>query len=110
DLVLLVLDSSEPVQDEDRRLFELVAQRSAILVENKSDITSSEFAVPGSNLCSVRTSALTSEGIRELRKEILRHVGGELSGTTETGFLTNARHAALVDDSLTALEASAMAV
>jgi len=110
DLVLLVLDSSEPVQDEDRRLFELVAQRSAILVENKSDITSSEFAVPGSNLCSVRTSALTSEGIRELRKEILRHVGGELSGTDETGFLTNARHAALVDDSLTALEASAMAV
>jgi tRNA modification GTPase len=110
DLVLLVLDSSGPVQDEDRRLFELVAQRSAILVENKSDITSSEFAVPGSNLCSVRTSALTSEGIRELRKEILRHVGGELSGTTETGFLTNARHAALVDDSLTALEASAMAV
>ncbi len=110
DLVLLVLDSSEPVQDEDRRLFELVAQRSAILVENKSDITSSEFAVPGSNLCSVRTSAVTSEGIRELRKEILRHVGGELSGTVETGFLTNARHAALVDDSLTALEASAMAV
>jgi tRNA modification GTPase len=58
----------------------------------------------------VRTSAVTSEGIRELRKEILRQVGGELSGKTETGFLTNARHAALVDESLTALDASAMAV
>jgi tRNA modification GTPase len=110
DLVVLVLDSSGPVQDEDRRLFKLVAHRSAIVVENKSDIASSDFAVPGSSLCSVRTSAVTSEGIRELRKEILRQVGGEFSGDTETGFLTNARHAALVADSLAALDASAMAV
>jgi tRNA modification GTPase len=110
DLVLVVLDSSGPVQDEDRRLFELVAQRPAIVVENKSDITSSQFAVPGSNLRSVRTSTVTSDGIPELRREILRHVGGEQSGKTETVFLTNARHEVLVNDSLTALDASATAV
>ena len=95
DMVLVVLDSSEPVQDEDHKLIELVAQRSAILVENKSDKTSSQFVVPGSQLPRVRVSALTGEGIPELRAEILRP-----AGTGESGFLTNARHQGLVRDSL----------
>ena len=64
DLVLVVLDSSEPVGAEDLRLLELVAQRTAILVENKSDKTSSQFQVPSSQLRRVRVSALTGEGFR----------------------------------------------
>ena len=103
DLVLVVLDSSQEVGEEDRRLLELVGQRSTILVENKSDITSSQFHVPGSQL-RVRASALTSEGIPELRAEILRHVGGEYGGRGETGFLTNVRHQGLVRDALSALD------
>jgi len=110
DLVLVVLDSSQPVEQEDHRLLEVVAKRPAILVENKADITSVQFLVPSSQLRRVRTSALTSEGISELRAEILRHVGGELDGRSETGFLTNARHQGLVRDSLAGLEAAAVAV
>ncbi len=106
DLVLVVLDSSQLVGEEDRRLLELVGQRSAILVENKSDITSSQFRAPGSQL-RVRASALTSEGIPELRAEILRHVGG---GRGESGFLTNARHQGLVRDALSALDGAVSAV
>jgi tRNA modification GTPase len=110
DLVLVVLDSSQPVEEEDHRLLEVVAKRPAILVENKADITSIQFLVPSSQLRRVRTSALTSEGISELRAEILRHVGGELGGRSETGFLTNARHQGLVRDSLAGLEAAVVAV
>ena len=110
DLVLVVLDSSQAVEEEDHRLLGLVAKRPAILVENKTDITSVQFLVPGSQLRRVRTSALTSEGISELRAEILRHVGGELGGRSETGFLTNARHQGLVRDSLAGLEAAVVAV
>jgi tRNA modification GTPase len=110
DLVLVVLDSSQPVEEEDHRLLEVVAKRPAILVENKADITSVQFLVPSSQLRRVRTSALTSEGISELRAEILRHVGGELGGRSETGFLTNARHQGLVRDSLAGLEAAVVAV
>ena len=80
DLVLVVLDSSEPAGAEDHRLLALVAQRTAILVENKSDKTSSQFQVPSSQLRRVRVSALTGEGIPELRAEILRQVGGESEG------------------------------
>ena len=109
DLVLVVLDSSQPVAGEDQQLLELVAHRPAILVENKSDIASSQFLVPSSQLRSVRASALTWEGIPELRAEILGHVGGEYGGRSETGFLTNARHQGLVRDSLAALDAAVCA-
>ena len=110
DLVLVVLDSSQPVGEEDGQLLERVGQRPGILVENKADITSSRFVVPGSQLRRVRTSAVTSEGIAELRAEILRQVGGERVGRGETGFLTNARHQGLVRDSLAALDAAVTAV
>jgi tRNA modification GTPase len=110
DLVLIVLDSSEPASSEDERLLALVAQRTAILVANKSDKTSLQFQVPSSQLRGVRVSALTGAGIPELRAEILRHVGGEVEGRSETGFLTNARHQGLVRDSLAGLDAGVVAV
>src|ERR1700690_1721655 len=110
DLVLIVLDSSEPVAAEDRQLLELVAQRTAILVENKSDKSSSQFAVSSCQLRRVRVSALTGEGIPELRAEILRNVGGEFEGRSEAGFLTNARHQGLVSDALSGLDSSVAAV
>jgi tRNA modification GTPase len=62
----------------------------------------------------IRTSALTGEGIAELRAEILGHIGGE-AGTysgvqAESGFLTNVRHQGLIQDSLLALDAANNAV
>ncbi len=110
DLALVVLDSSEPVSAEDERLLALVAPRTAILVENKSDKTSLQFQLRSSQLRRVRVSALTGAGIPELRAEILHLVGGEFDGRGETGFLTNARHQALVRDSLAGLDAGAVAV
>ena len=110
DLVLVVLDSSGPAEDEDNRLLALVAQRTAILVENKADKISSQFQVPSSQLPRVQVSALTGEGIPELRAEILRQVGGELKGRSETGFLTNTRHQGLVCDSLAGLDAAVVAI
>src|SRR6185312_5339362 len=74
------------------------------------DKTSSQFVVPGSQLDTVRVSALTAEGVPELRSEILKHVGGENSSQKEGGFLTNARHLGLVHGSLAALDAASTAV
>ncbi len=58
----------------------------------------------------VQTSALTGEGIAELRAEILRHIGGEAGTQSESGFLTNVRHQGLIKDSLAALDAAKTAV
>jgi len=110
DLVLVVLDASQPVATEDRELLEQVGQRPVVLVENKVDIKSSQFPVLTSQLPSVRTSAVTGEGIHALRSEILRHIGGDSGLQVESGFLTNARHQQLVRDSLAALAAAKAAI
>jgi tRNA modification GTPase len=110
DLVLVVLDATQPVGDEDRELLSQVKGRAAILVENKSDLRSSQFSVVGSQLLTVETSALTGEGIPELRAAILKHVGGESGPQFETGFLTTVRHEKLVSDSLGALQSASNAV
>ena len=104
-LVLVVLDSSRPTTAEDGELLALAQQRKAIAVANKADIASCEFAVPQSDLPVVRTSATSGDGIHDLRREIMRHIGAD-GGQQESGFLTNARHQQLVIDSLDSLARS----
>jgi tRNA modification GTPase len=111
DLVLVVLDASQPVAAEDRELLAQVEDRGAgIIVENKADVVSSRFESLSSSLPRVRTSALTGEGIDSLRGEILQCVGGESGASQESGFLTNVRHQRLVLDSLAALTAAKTAI
>ncbi len=111
DLVLVVLDASQAETSADNELLADVnaRQSSAIVVENKWDLVTAKLPAGNSHL---RTSALTGEGIPELRSEILRHIGGDASGDIqqESGFLTNIRHQKLVADALAALDAAADAV
>jgi tRNA modification GTPase len=110
DLVLVVMDASQPAIEEDNELLREVQNRPAIVVGNKCDLdTSGQWSV-ASGQSSIRASALTGEGIPELRAEILRHIGGEAGSQAEAGFLTNVRHQGLVRDSLTALDVSVGAV
>ena len=100
DLVLVVMDASQPHTKEDDQLLTQVEGRAAIVVANKADLAPAPaFSSNGSER--VRTSALTGEGIPDLRAAILKQATG--SGGSEPGFLTNARHQALVRDSLEAL-------
>ena len=133
DLVLVVLDASQQLSSEDEELIAQAAKRSAIVVENKSDLTDSRNA--GSKLVvseveeirlasrphrdealvpqapqRIPTSALTGEGIPELRDAILHHVTGDAAAQSEAGFLTSARHQALVSNSLKGLAAAESAV
>ena len=110
DLVLVVLDCSQTSSSKDEELLGQVANRPAIVVANKCDIASSQLLALSPQIPQVQTSAITGEGIPELRKEILRHVGGEAGVTAESGFLTNLRHEKLVRESLAALEAVQAAV
>ncbi|HTA50897.1 MAG TPA: tRNA uridine-5-carboxymethylaminomethyl(34) synthesis GTPase MnmE [Verrucomicrobiae bacterium] len=103
DLVLVVLDASRP--DEDTELLRHAEGRPAIVVGNKCDLG---IAVRYPPL--LYASALTGEGITELRAEILRHIGGETGAQAETGFLTNVRHQSLVQESIAALNAASIAV
>jgi len=109
DLVLVVMDASQPETAEDSELLRQAENRPVILVGNKSDLgISGQWSVVSSQR--VRTSAVSGEGIAELRAEILRHVGGEGGGQAEGGFLTSVRHQGLITDSLAALDAAKTAV
>ncbi len=135
DLVLVVIDKTQPLSEEDRELLTQVEARPAIVVENKSDLPSTHRnedetprggtdafvrpsrakpgkvlpALPNSAL-RIPTSALTGEGIPALRAAILHHVAGDFTTQQESGFLTSVRHQRLVNDALTALDAATRAV
>jgi tRNA modification GTPase len=109
DLVLVVTDASQPATAEDEQLQGQVRGRAAIVVENKSDLAAEAIQGASNNgNAPVRTSALTGEGIAELRSAILERATG--ASNSEPGFLTNARHQGLVSDSLGALEKAEGAV
>jgi tRNA modification GTPase len=109
DLVLVVRDASEPVSSEDEQLLGQVQGRAAIVVENKSDLADGAIhGLSDNGNAPVRTSALTGQGITELRNAILQKATG--ASNSEPGFLTNARHQGLVRDSLEALAKATDAV
>ena len=111
DLVLIVLDASQALSAEDEELMSQAQGRPGIVVFNKCDLSRNDSSPRVSDLrSSVRVSALTGEGIAELRAEILRHIGGESGAQLEAGFLTNVRHQGLVQESIAALAAAAEAV
>ena len=110
DLVLVVLDASQAAASEDEDLLRQTEERPNIVVGNKCDLVSNARSSTGDRSGQIRVSALTGEGIPELRAEILRHVGGESASSVEPGFLTNVRHQGLVQESLAALGAATNAV
>jgi tRNA modification GTPase len=105
-----VVDASVPPTLDDQALLAELAQRSAILVENKADLAHSASPVLNSQLPHVRTSALTGEGLSDLKTGILQKIGLGSDANQEPGFLTNIRQQGLVRESLTALEAAKSAV
>jgi tRNA modification GTPase len=115
DLVLVVLDASQPRAREDDELLASVRERAHIAVANKIDVgrQTSDVSKTGNRELGtgnfLPTSAVTGEGIQQLRERILQHIRGEAGAPAESGFLTNARHQGLVQESLAALEAAAEA-
>ncbi|MGA8730024.1 MAG: tRNA uridine-5-carboxymethylaminomethyl(34) synthesis GTPase MnmE [Terracidiphilus sp.] len=95
-LVLVVLDATQPLNDEERGLLAAVKGRPAIVAINKSDLAEidgvnsdlSENQAVG--VAALRTSALTGDGIGVLRERILTLATG--GAASEPGLLTSLRH------------------
>ena len=104
-LTLVVLDGGEPLTEDDRELLAETISSPRVVVANKSDL---RWAWKASDLDVgvVRVSALTSEGVGELRDEIAR-VTQASPEKRETPAITNARHVNLLTQARAALRRAA---
>jgi tRNA modification GTPase len=109
DMVLVVLDSSRELSSEDQELLASAKARRTLVAANKADLAGASLPQMD-GFKTLKTSAVTGQGINELRQELLRAVSGHGAGEHESGFLTNVRHQKLVEESLTSLAAAGRAV
>ena len=98
DLVLVVLDASSSIGEEERELVASLEGRGSILVANKADLADTREGSPAA----VWTSAHTGEGLDLLRQKISELLQLPTSGV-DGGILTNLRHHRAVIAALDAL-------
>jgi len=108
-IVLVVLDATQPLNDEERELLAAVRGRPALAAANKCDIGGEDHpAAPDlAGLAVLRTSALTGQGVPELRAHILALASG--GAASEPGMLTSLRHHQAVTAALSGINDAARA-
>jgi tRNA modification GTPase len=110
-LVLVVLDATQALNEEEHKLLRAVKGRAALVIQNKCDLVEAGGqdgleAMAGSGTA-LRISALTGEGIAALRERIVALATG--GAAAEPGMLTSLRHHQAIGTALAALGDAAVA-
>jgi tRNA modification GTPase len=104
DIILFLIDLSEDLFEEDRRIFEKVRQKPHIVVQNKIDIVDrgSRGYLPREWEKSpmIKISAREGTHIGKLKQLIKETVVGEKGVIEEIGVVPNARHKAAIEGGL----------
>jgi tRNA modification GTPase len=106
-LVLIVLDATQPLNDEERQLLAAVANRPALIALNKIDLGNQSGGALAADIAAIPTSALTGEGIATLRAQIVALATG--GAQPEPGLLTNLRQQQAIATTRSALADAAAA-
>lgn len=115
-IVLVVLDATQPLNQEERGVLAAVRGRPSLVAINKSDLASDRTdgvlradhsEAEGFGLASVQTSALTGDGIGVLREKIVALA--TRGAAAEPGMLTNLRQQQAVTTAQGALNDAARA-
>ena len=116
-IVLVVLDATQPLNQEERSMLAAVHGRLALVAINKSDLADSrqngsaiqvdKSAIEELDVPSVPTSALTGDGIAGLREKIVQLATG--GAAAEPGPLTNLRQQQSILAAIAALADAARA-
>jgi len=102
DLVLLVLDASETLTDEDDQLLADTASANRIVAFNKTDLAA---ASPTVQVHQIAVSALTGEGFGALREAIATALVGD-ERLRDAAPISNARHITLLEQCRASLESA----
>jgi tRNA modification GTPase len=109
DVVMVVLDASVPLREDERQLIASLEGRRALVVRNKADLDPGADLPPELPLPCVMTSALSGEGVQALRDVLAESVRNP-AGESESGVLTNLRHFEAVSGAIAALDTAKRAL
>ncbi len=107
DLALMTVDVSEPLQEADSQIAELIGDKPAILVANKIDLPQLALLdqlLPG--VKRVRVSALSGQGLEDLEQAILETVLSGKVMASDVPLVTNPRHKEALQEALDHVEAA----
>ncbi len=104
DLVLAVFDGSLPFSSEDAMVLEAIGERPVLFIVNKKDLPQrfDRAALPA-DTPPLLLSALTGDGVSNLKGAIIDRFLRREGGNDETPLLTNLRHKVALDKGGTAL-------
>ncbi len=105
ELVLLVLDGSKPLENDDYELLELTKNKNRIIVVNKSDLKQN-LSLDEKYLT---ISAKNKFGLKELESELLKITKINNFNVSDNNYLSNTRHIAKVKEALSSLESAIFA-
>ncbi|GBG95146.1 tRNA modification GTPase [Ligilactobacillus salitolerans] len=109
DLVMLLLNASEELTDEDRKLLALTQDKKRLVILNKTDLKTKinlnevKQLVGPDELLS--TSVLQNDGLDELEERIAKMFFNGIENSQTTVMLTNSRHIALLHRAKDSLDA-----
>ncbi len=109
DMILLVLDATAPLHPEDEATLREHGDRPLLVAVNKCDLVEMPRHLERLTHTSVTTSALTGEGIAELRGAMLALLTGA-AAASEGGLITNVRQQQAVNQTLASLGQARQAV
>jgi tRNA modification GTPase len=100
DLILLLLDASRPLNEQDLQLLEVAPKEKTLVVWNKIDLGKPSFTID-----SVQISAREKIGLDELKQAIDRIIWKEGPPSKEEVLITKLRHHQALTNALTACRA-----
>jgi len=107
DLILLVIDGSEPLQAQDIALAQTMRNRTAILVVNKADLPMvAEHGALAPEVRHVCVSALTGEGLPLLEEAIVETIFSGQVQTSDVPLISNPRHCDVLNRALSHITAT----
>lgn len=99
DLIIAMFDGSRPVEEEDVAIAERIKEKKALIAVNKSDLPGElqleNIVVPGGKYINI--SALTGEGLDELKSAVFESVMGDRSLGRDGSVVSNIRHKLALD-------------
>lgn len=111
DYVILILDGSQPLQEEDRTLISYIDKRRCLVLLNKEDLGSClaeediRKMLPNAEV--VRTAVKTGQGIDRIEDEIETLVYGSSGPKNDHVMVNNVRHIHLLDQAAEDLQRAA---